>query len=96
MQTPGHDMPDHIYALGWRVQESTLSDGQTLMHANHGGVSRGAQSWLMVVPELNMSIAIMINSNTEEFWDFGSVSFELVEAFLPVVEKYKRPTSWLN
>jgi len=82
VQTPGHPTKDHIYALGWRVQQIDLSDGRSLMHANHGGVSRGAQSWLMVIPELNMSVAVMINANTEEFWDFGSVSYDLLEAFL--------------
>jgi len=52
------------------------------MHANHGGVSRGSQSWMMVIPELKMSVAVMINANTEAFWEFGSVSYDLVEAFL--------------
>ncbi|MEQ9022818.1 MAG: hypothetical protein RLN82_08680, partial [Pseudomonadales bacterium] len=60
--------------------------GRSLMNANHGGVSRGSQSWLMVIPELNMSVVVMINAKTEEFWDFGEVSFELVEAFLSHTE----------
>jgi len=82
VQTPGQPTKDQIYALGWRVQHIELSDGRSLMHANHGGVSRGSQSWLMVIPALNMSVAVMINANTEEFWEFGSVSYDLVEAFL--------------
>jgi len=82
VQTAGHPKEDQIYALGWRVQQIELSDGRALMHANHGGVSRGSQSWLMVIPELKMSVAVMINANTEAFWEFGSVSYVLVEAFL--------------
>ena len=82
VQTPGHPTDHHPYAIGWRVSQIDLSDGRSLMHANHGGVSRGSQSWLMVIPELNMSVAVMINTNTEEFWDFGSVSYDLVETFL--------------
>jgi len=82
VQTPGQPSDHHSYALGWRVSQIALTDGRSLMHANHGGVSRGSQSWLMVIPELNMSVAVMINANTEQFWDFGSVSYDLVEAFL--------------
>lgn len=71
------------YALGWRVRESDFGEKiGALFHANHGGVSRGAQSWLMVIPEYEMVVAININANTEEFWDFGELSFELVQIFL--------------
>jgi len=71
------------YGIGWRVRESDFGEGVgTLFHANHGGVSRGAQSWLMVLPEHNMAVAVNINSKTDHFWDFGSVSYELVKLFL--------------
>lgn len=71
------------YAIGWRAHESDFGEGiGTLFYANHGGVSRGAQSWLMVIPKYDMAVAININANTEEFWTFGEVSFELVKIFL--------------
>lgn len=71
------------YAIGWRVRESDFGDEiGTLFHANHGGVSRGAQSWLMVIPQYNMAVAVNINAKTDPFWDFGKVSFELVRLFL--------------
>ena len=63
VQTPGNPTDDHPFALGWRVSQIDLSDGRSLMHANHGDVSRGSQSWLMVIPELNISVAVMINTN---------------------------------
>lgn len=71
------------YALGWRVitQEFDAEIGE-ITFANHGGVSRGAQSWLMVIPEHNISVAVNINSNTEVFWDFGKVSMEVLKPFL--------------
>lgn len=68
------------YALGWRWADYKDEQGQ-LYNANHGGVSRGAQSWLMVIPDKNMVVAVMINSNVEKFWDFGEVSIPLARLF---------------
>lgn len=82
VQTAEQPRNHQPYALGWRVSQIDLADGRSLMYANHGGVSRGSQSWLMVIPDLNMSVAVMINATTEIFWDFGSVSYTLVESFL--------------
>lgn len=68
------------YALGWRWAE--YDDGKGIIkNANHGGVSRGSQSWLMVIPDRNMVVAVMINANVEEFWDFGQVSMPLARLF---------------
>lgn len=68
------------YALGWRWANYEDENGK-LHNANHGGVSRGSQSWLMVIPEKNMVVAVMINSNVENFWDFGKVSMPLARLF---------------
>ena len=71
------------YAIGWRGRQQDFgSNIGTVFTANHGGVSRGAQSWLMVIPEFDMAVAVNINTKTESFWDFGSVSTQLVETFL--------------
>lgn len=71
------------YSLGWRFINIKLDDeiGEVAV-ANHGGVSRGAQSWLMVIPEYNMSIAVNINANTDVFWDFGKVSMQIAKLFI--------------
>lgn len=77
------EVNEQQYAIGWRVRDYDFTDPVgVLFNANHGGVSRGAQSWLMVIPEFNMVVAVNINSNTEQFWGFGKVSVELVRAFL--------------
>jgi len=71
------------YAIGWRVPSFDYGEGiDELLTANHGGVSRGSQSWLMVIPALNMAIAVNMNARTETFWDFGSVSTELARVFI--------------
>ncbi|HSC68554.1 MAG TPA: serine hydrolase domain-containing protein [Cellvibrio sp.] len=77
----GGSVNESNYALGWRWADYEDDQGK-LHNANHGGVSRGAQSWLMVIPEKNMAVAVMINSNVEEFWDFSQVSIPLARLFL--------------
>lgn len=76
------EVNEQNYALGWRAREEEFLPGTTLRHVNHGGVSRGGQSWLMLLPEVEMAVALNINGRTEVFWDFGSFSFEIAEAFL--------------
>jgi CubicO group peptidase (beta-lactamase class C family) len=77
------EVNEQNYAIGWRVRESDFGEGiGTLFQANHGGVTRGAQSWLMVIPEYNMSVAVNINAKTDQFWDFAKVSYDLVNLFL--------------
>lgn len=68
------------YALGWRWANYEDENGR-VHNANHGGVSRGSQSWLMVILEQKMTVSVMINSNVEEFWDFGQVSMPLARLF---------------
>ena len=71
------------YALGWRVGEAALAAplGKTKF-IHRGGVSRGSQSLLIVLPKYKTAIAININTNTEVFWDFGKISLQLAEIFL--------------
>jgi CubicO group peptidase (beta-lactamase class C family) len=77
------------YALGWRVITRAIDDEMgEITFANHGGVSRGAQSWLMVIPKYNISVAVNINSNTKVFWDFGKVSMQILKSF--ILEKIKQ------
>lgn len=77
------------YALGWRLHEGD----EIPRNMNHGGISRGAQSWLMVFPEHQMAVAVNMNARTEEFWDFGSVAVTLAEGFLTQLEAASPPPS---
>lgn len=76
------------YGIGWRIHELDLGEGfdkQLYMH--HGGVSAGAQSFLMVLPKYKMSIAINANIKTQVFGDFNKVSYELARLFIEELEK---------
>ncbi|BDX08347.1 serine hydrolase domain-containing protein [Planctobacterium marinum] len=77
------EVNEQHYAIGWRVHQTKLSDeiGDVLV-ANHGGVSRGSQSWLMVIPEYNAVIALNTNCKTTQFWDFAKVSKPIASLFL--------------
>ncbi|WP_394223505.1 serine hydrolase domain-containing protein [Alteromonas gracilis] len=70
------------YGIGWRIHTLSLSDGEEISYAHHGGVSRGAQSFLVVVPKYKLSLAININSNTKEFSEFGSVVGDIIRLFI--------------
>ncbi len=80
---PNGEQTPNGYSIGWRVISYKVSDDiGEITFANHGGVSRGAQSWLMVIPKYHMAIAVNINANTDVFWDFAKVSMPLAEVFL--------------
>ncbi len=84
--------PQH-YGLGWRVHELTLGDGfKPVMYMHHGGVSAGAQSFLLVIPEYKLSMAINANIRTKVFSDFAKVSKELLKLFIGEIERPKRLT----
>ena len=70
------------YAIGWRWREETLDGVGQVRNANHGGVSRGAKSWLLVFPDQSMSIAFNINSRAEQFSEFGAFYPEIVREFV--------------
>jgi len=70
------------YALGFR-RKSWPINGEDVVHLNHGGVSKGAQCWLMIVPEYNISLAISTNRRTNDFFSFADVYVDLLEVFIP-------------
>jgi CubicO group peptidase (beta-lactamase class C family) len=76
------------YAIGWRVHQLSVGD-KTVDYMHHGGVSRGAQSWLVVIPEYKLSIAININAKTDKFMDFAKVWKEIAIAFINVYQQVK-------
>lgn len=70
------------YAIGWRWREWEIEGAGVVRNANHGGVSRGAQCWLLVFPDQNMAIAFVINARTDGFHEFGHRLYEeLFRAF---------------
>lgn len=81
-KTANGEVNPQNYALGWRVADMEVPGVGKVRHANHGGVSRGGQSWLMVMPDYDMSIAVNINRKTDVFWNFGRISEQLASEFI--------------
>ncbi len=75
------------YALGFRRKSWRIEGVGEIEHLNHGGVSKGAQCWLMIIPEHNMTLAISTNRRTDRFFDFADVYLDLLEVFIPASQK---------
>jgi CubicO group peptidase (beta-lactamase class C family) len=76
------------YGIGWRINDLNLGEGfPPLTFIHHGGVSAGAQSFLMIIPEYQLSISVNANIRTDVFSDFASVSYELARLFINEIEK---------
>lgn len=69
------------YGIGWRWIELDIDGVGSVGVANHGGVSRGAQSMLLVIPDYDMAVAFNINTNTEEFGTFSAVFSKIFRPF---------------
>ena len=72
------------YAMGWRADRVTSrfgDDREPVRIIHHGGVSRGAMSWLALYPELGISVAVNINTNTPEFGDFARAEPDIFRLF---------------
>lgn len=72
------------YAVGWRVNSSRRIEyqGKPLLQAHHGGVSKGAMSWLVVYPEQHLVVAINSNSKAETFQAFAAAETALTQLLL--------------
>ncbi len=70
------------YALGWRWREWDIKGVGIMRNANHGGVSRGSQCWLLLYPDHLLSMAFCTNTKTEEFATFGGFYEPLLRSFV--------------
>jgi len=84
MQLADGSVNEQNYAMGWRADRVTSrfgEDREPVRIIHHGGVSRGAMSWLALYPELGISVAVNINTNTPEFSDFARVETGILRRF---------------
>jgi serine beta-lactamase-like protein LACTB, mitochondrial len=89
------EVNEQNYALGWRVDRVTSRFGEAreaVLMVHHGGISRGAMSWLVLYPELGISIAVNINTNTAEFADFARVEADILRIFAGVLLRLPPPS----
>lgn len=76
------------YGIGWRINDLDLGEGyKPMKYIHHGGESAGAQSFLMVIPEYKLSVAVNTNVKTEA--NFGAVAFDIAKVFIDELDKLK-------
>lgn len=86
---PNGQINEQQYAIGWRFFSENQwpgDPGRKLRMANHGGISKGAMSWLVVYPDYQLSIALNANARLDQFADFNSVEGEIAASFLSALE----------
>ena len=83
------DVNEQFYALGWRnfSQNYLFCDkdnplSRTVSFVHHGGVSDGAQSWLVIYPELQLVVAMNTNTVKENYCDFAKQAALITRPFL--------------
>lgn len=83
------DVNEQFYALGWRnfSQNYLFCDkdnplSRTVSFVHHGGVSDGAQSWLVIYPELQLVVAMNTNTVKEKYCDFAKQAASITRPFL--------------
>lgn len=71
------------YAMGWRSGETRLPvSGRSVRRIHHGGVAMGATSFLALMPEQRLVVALNSNLHTHDFAEFASETMRLAEIFL--------------
>lgn len=77
-----------FYALGWRSDRSDrLRPGEApVRQVHHGGVSKGSMNWLVIYPELELAVAMSMNTRVENFSEFAMKETRLSRAFLDYLE----------
>jgi serine beta-lactamase-like protein LACTB, mitochondrial len=71
------------YAIGWRAEPESkeLSGVDPTPRYHHGGVSKGAMSWLACYPEARLGVALNINSVLDDFRQFAAEEPAITRAF---------------
>lgn len=72
------------YAIGWRSNPTTglQGPGKAVWNVHHGGVSKGAFSWLCVYPDLGIAVALNSNARLDDFADFIAIEQRITRQFL--------------
>ena len=71
------------YGIGWRIHDFDLGEPlEPVKVMHHGGVTAGAQSFLIVIPQYRLSLAVNANIRTAEFSDFASIAKDIARLFI--------------
>lgn len=80
---PGSDANPQNYGLGWRIDTSTrtLGESQPVQLIHHGGIQMGGVAFWAIYPELGISVAVVSNTGERAVrGDVQDVAYALVRA----------------
>lgn len=74
---------EQSYAIGWRANQNRvlLGPDQPVWNVHHGGVSKGAYSWLVIYPEQRLVVALNANARLDDFADFIAIEQTITRMF---------------
>ena len=77
---------EQSYAIGWRANLNTrlLGEDKPVWNVHHGGVSKGAYSWLVVYPEQRLVVALNTNARLDDFSDFMAIEQAITRTFFTI------------
>lgn len=88
------EVNEQNYALGWRKHEFDLfEDSKKVTIIHHGGVATGSTALLLIIPEYDITLAIMINRSVEGFPLFDIV-LPMIEAFIRDIDDKKKAKAY--
>lgn len=79
---------EQSYAIGWRSNQQTglLGADRPVHNVHHGGVSKGANSWLNLYPEFRIAVALNANARLDEFGDLISTEYAITRGFVAALD----------
>ena len=74
------------YALGWRSQDVDLYENGSadVRIVHHGGTSVGASSFLVLLPDSQVAVALLTNTEIEDVNEFYNIAFDVAKEFMRV------------
>lgn len=73
-----------MYALGWRHSAWSLHGGELKVDSyHHNGTAVGSTSVLVVLPQYDITVSVMMNKGTENIDGLAAVTDRILEAFIP-------------
>jgi len=85
------DVNQQNYALGWRhsITKKPLAGKSNVHYIHHGGTAAGSSSLLIMFPEYELVISVLINSSIANYGDLWDLTHKAATPFLSVLDRKK-------
>ncbi|NQZ20476.1 MAG: beta-lactamase family protein [Colwellia sp.] len=85
------DVNKQNYALGWRhsITKKPFAGKSNLHYIHHGGTAAGSSSLLIMFPEYELVVSVLINSSIANYGELWDLTHKVATPFLSVLERKK-------